>query len=241
MSHANDVRMRDGLTPLGVDGLAYIDVLPGSAPEALEELSAIHLLHFGDAYAEAILDFRRAWEGKSPSPGLIEHQWLLHLDGLPCGELVFSINLSRRMVDRHFTSVRKEFRSQMPADWIPCATQAVVDLCVADASSSGVDLLGMMSEVQPKHVAGWRRLGLFQPDIDYREPIHGNYWRKFGELQFAPMVANILPFPAGREEGLAVIAEAGVRSFLVDYYDVPETDETFRGIVERCRTLPPAW
>lgn len=229
------------LVPLGDGGLAYIDVLPGSSPDALEELSAIHLQHFGDAYGEATLDFRRAWEGSSSNPNLIEHQWLLHLDEAPCGELVFSINLSRKMVDRHFTSVRKEFRPHMPKDWIPTATQAVADLCLSEAKSAGVDLLGMMSEITPKHAAGWRKLGLFQPDIGYFEPIHGNYWKEFGDLEFTPMVANILPFPAGREEGLAVIAEAGVRSFLLDYYNVPEDDKTFSEIVDRCRDLPPAW
>lgn len=229
------------LVPLGDGGLAYIDVLPGASLNALEELTAIHLQHFGDAYGEATLDFRKAWEGTSPDPKIIEHQWLLHLDGVPCGELVFSINLSRRMVDRHFTSVRKEFRPQMPEGWIPLATKALADLCLSEAGGAGVDLLGMMSEIAPKHVAGWRGLGLFQPDIDYLEPVHGNYWRQFGDLEFTPMVANILPFPAGREAGLAVIAEAGVRSFLLDYYDVPDDNETFGQIVDRCRDLPPAW
>jgi hypothetical protein len=228
------------LVPLGDGGLAYIDVLPGSPLDALEELAAIHLQHFGDSYGEATNDFRRAWEGEL-NPEIIEHQWLLHLDGVACGELVFSINLSRRMVDRHFTSVRKEFRPQMPDGWIPLATQAVTDLCLTEAGSAGVDLLGMMSEIAPKHVAGWRRLGLFQPDIEYREPLHGNYWKQFGELRFIPMVANILPFPAGRDAGLGVIAEAGVRSFLLDYYDVPEDDVTLAQIVERCRDLPAAW
>jgi hypothetical protein len=227
--------------PLGEGGLTYVDVLPGTPLDSLEHLSAIHLEYFGDMYGEAVQDFRRAWEGTSSHPAIIEHQWLLHLDGVPCGELVFSINLSRRMVDRHFTSVRKEFRQQMPGGWIACATQAVADLCLAEAASVGVDLLGMMSEIVPKHVAGWRRLGLFQPDIGYCEPVHANYWRNFGELEFIPMVANILVFPAGRDEGLGVIAEAGVRSFLLDYYDVPEDNETFIRIVKSCRNLPPAW
>ena len=226
---------------LGDGGLTYVDVLPGSSLDSLEELIAIHLQYFGDSYGEATLDFRKAWEGASPNPAFIEHQWLLHLDGVPCGELVFTINLARRMVDRHFTSVRKELRPQMPDGWIACATQAVTDLCLAEAGRAGVDLLGMMSEILPKHVAGWRRLGLFQPDIGYREPVHGNYWKQFGELQFTPMVANILAFPAGRKEGLGVIAEAGVRSFLLDYYDVPQDNETLGRIVEACRDLPPAW
>lgn len=109
------------------------------------------------------------------------------------------------------------------------------------AQRHGVELLGMMSEIMPKHAAGWRRLGLRTPDIGYCEPVHGNYWRDFGELHYTPMVANILPFAAGRAPGLGVIAESGVRAFLLDYYGVPESDPTFQGIIERCRSLPPAW
>ncbi|MFM7210878.1 MAG: hypothetical protein ACKOYQ_02570 [Actinomycetota bacterium] len=229
------------LTPLGTEGLAYVDVLPGTPPDALSHLCDIHLLHFSDSYAEATRDFERAWRGGPPPLGIIEHQWLLFLDGVPCGELVFAINLNRRAVCRHFTSVRKEFRSRMPYDWIPTATRAVVERCRSEASSLDVDLLGMMSEILPKHVAGWRRLGLFQPDIGYQEPVHGNYWREFGPLEFTPMVANILPFPAGREAGLGAIADAGVRAFLLDYYGVPESDPTFQGIIQRCADIPPAW
>lgn len=241
MSRANDVRMSEGLTPLGTSGLTYLDVLPGSPREALEELSAIHLDYFGDSYAEATRDFRKVWEGAASNSEIIDHQWLLHFDGVPCGELVFSINLQRRMVDRHFTSIRKEFRQRLPEQWIPSVTRAVTDSSLESAERRGVQLLGMMSEIMPKHVAGWRKWGLYQPDIGYCEPLHGNYWRDFGELEYVPMVANILPFPAGDDAGLGVVAEAGVRSFLLDYYGVPETDSTFQGIIERCQGLSSAW
>ena len=241
MSRANETRMGEGLSSLGVGGLTYLDVLPGTPREALEELSAIHLEYFGDSYAEATRDFRRAWEGAASQPEIIEHQWLLHLDGVPCGELVFSVNLQRRMVDRHFTSIRKEFRQQMPEQWIPSVTRAVTGASVEGAAAHGVQLLGMMSEIMPKHVAGWRKWGLYQPDIGYCEPLHGNYWRDFGELEYVPMVANILPFPEGDTAGLGVVAEAGVRSFLLDYYGVPDDDPTFRGIIDSCRSLPTAW
>lgn len=228
-------------TPLGVEGLAYVDVLPGTPPAALAELCEIHLLHFREAYGESTQDFQRTWNGGPPPDGIVEHQWLLLLDDEPCGELVFAINLRRRTVNRHFTSVRKEYRSRMPSLWIPTATSALVELCLEEGREYGVELLGMMSEILPKHVAGWRRLGLYQPDIDYQEPLHGNYWRDFGDLSFVPMVANILPFPAGREAGLGAIAEAGVRAFLIDYYGVPESNPTFQAIIDRCRHLPPAW
>lgn len=228
-------------TPLGEGGLAYVDVLPGTPSAAISELCAVHLVHFREAYGEATRDFERTWRGEPSPPGIIEHQWLLLLDGEPCGELVFAINLRRRTVSRHFTSIRKEFRSRMPGGWIPTATSAVVELCLDQAHAHSVELLGMMSEILPKHVAGWRRLGLYQPDIGYHEPLHGNYWRNFGDPIFIPMVANILPFPAGREAGLAAIAEAGVQAFLLDYYDVPESDPTVQSILDRCRALPPAW
>jgi hypothetical protein len=55
------------------------------------------------------------------------------------------------------------------------------------------------------------------------------------------MVANILPFAAGREAGIGAVAEAGVKAFLLEYYKVPEDDPTFLAIVDRCRALAPAW
>jgi len=231
----------DEAVSLGIGELSYVDVLPDTSREALEELQAIHVENFAGSYAESAKDFSRTWEKDSGPVGMIEHQWLLHLDGEPCGELVFEVNLPRRMVNRHFTSVLANFRSSMPAGWIPVATQAVVDLCNADARRHGVELLGMMSEILPRHAPGWRKLGLFTPDIDYQEPLHGNYWADFGPLEFVPMVANILPFAAGREAGIGAVAEAGVKAFLLEYYKVPEDDQTFLAIVDRCRALAPAW
>jgi hypothetical protein len=145
------------------------------------------------------------------------------------------------MVNRHFTSINVDSRPRMPQGWIPAATQAVADLCDIEAKSKGVELLGMMSEILPRHRAGWRKLGLFAPDINYSMPLHQTYWRDFLPLEFVPMVANILPFAAGKEAGLGVITEAGVKSFLLDYYKVPEDDPTLLAIVERCRNLPSAW
>jgi len=231
----------DEVVSLGIGELAYVEVLPGSSREALQALESIHLENFGDKYPKAINDFSRTWSGVSESEGMIAHQWLLHLDGEPCGELVFEVNLPRRMVNRHFTSVQASFRPSMPAGWIPVATQAVADLCNADARRHGVELLGMMSEILPRHAPGWRKLGLFTPDIEYSMPLHQNYWEDFPPLEFVPMVANILPFAAGREAGIGTVAEAGVKAFLLEYYKVPEDDQTFLAIVDRCRALAPAW
>ena len=231
----------DEVTPLGIGGLGFVDVLPGTSRQALSQLSAIHLEHFADHYAESTDDFHAAWSGQPQSADITEHQWLLELDGEPCGELVFAVNLPRRMVSRHFTSILKQFRPHMPDQWIPSMTRAVSQFCIAEAATHGVELLGMMSEITPKHVAGWRKYGLHQPDIDYHEPLHGNHWRDFGELQLVPMVANILPFPTGHQAGLATIAEAGTLAFLTDYYHLPDDNPTLQAIIHKCRTLPPAW
>jgi hypothetical protein len=101
---------------------------------------------------------------------MIEYQWVLDLDGEPCDELVFQVNLSQRMVYRHFTSVRDDFGLHMPQSWIPIATKAVCDPNTSDAARNDVDLLEMMSEIMRKHALRWRKLGPFIPDIGYRVP-----------------------------------------------------------------------
>jgi hypothetical protein len=95
----------------------------------------------------------------------------------------------------------------------------------------------MMSEVRPSHVAGWRRLGHISPNIDYREPVHGNHWAEFGEPTFIPMSPNILRLPAGNDVPLSVIASSGVSSFLLDYYRLPATNEVVLEILENCEQL----
>lgn len=225
----------------GLPQLARVDVLPGTPEEAVAALASIHLENFQAHYAHAAADFRNTWRRGLSDPDIIEHQWLLLLDGSPAGECVFHVNIRRRVVARHFLAMNRSARRALVPDWIAAVMAAAAETALQDAESRGVSLFGMMSEITPAHAAGWRALGHVQPDIDYREPLHGNYWREFGDLTFVPMVANILPFPSGREAGLGVIAEAGVRAFLLDYYGVPESDPTFQAIIDRCRHVPPAW
>ena len=231
----------DEVTPLGIGALGYIDVLPGTSPQALSQLIAIHLEHFGDLYSESAQDFEAVWSGQPRAANIIEHQWLLMLDGVPCGQLIFAVNLPRRMVTKHFTSILSPFRPHMPDQWIPAVTEAISEFCMAQASAHGVELLGMMSEITSKHVAGWRKYGLYHPDIGYHEPLHGGYWREFGEPQLLPILANIKVFPAGREAGLAAVAEAGTLAFLIDTYHLPDDNPTLQAIIDKCRALPPAW
>lgn len=233
--------IHDQLVPVGVDGLFYVDVIRGSSAESLRLLQEIHLENFGGSYAEATGDFTRTWNGEDTPAGLIEHQWLLVLEGKPVGQFVFEVNLNRKMVNRHFLSVRGGDRTLMPSHWMTSVMETASNVCKADAASHGIELLGMMSEIKPRHERGWRKLGHFAPNIGYQEPLHGNYWAEFGPLEFIPMVANILPYDAGRNIGLGQIAEAGVRAFLQDYYHVPEDDPILLEIVDRCRNLAPAW
>jgi hypothetical protein len=229
----------------GVKGLSFIDVLPGVAEQNRDALIAIHLENFGTTYPHAAVDIEGTWSKGSAESDIIQHQWLLMLSGNPVGEFIFQTNMRRRIVTRQFLSVNRAARPDLPAGWLSALVEAVAECANRDVADSvregiqpeGSQLIAMMSEVRPSHVAGWRRLGHISPNIDYREPVHGNHWAEFGEPTFIPMSPNILRLPAGNDVPLSVIASSGVSSFLLDYYRLPATNEVVLEILENCEQL----
>lgn len=229
----------------GVKGLSFIDVLPGASEQERDALIAIHLENFAETYPHAALDIEKTWSEGSTQDDIIQHQWLLTLLGNPVGEFVFQTNMRRRIVARQFLSVNRSFRIDLPTGWLPALLEAVAEYANRDIECSvkegnqleGSRLIAMMSEVRPNHVAGWRRLGHISPNIDYREPIHGNHWAEFGEPIFIPMSPNILRLPGGNDVSLSEIATEGVSAFLLDYYRLPATNEVVLEILGNCQRL----
>lgn len=222
---------------LACEGLSYLDVVPGTPSSTLDDLCDIHLSLFGGSYAHATSDLERTWRQGSVEPDIIEHQWLLHYRGRPCGEFVFRVNLRRGIVCRLFLGLLPDARSQVGAEWITAVLGQCERVASAESGRAGRPLLAMMSEVQPRHVRGWRRLGHVVPDIGYREPLHGSRWRDFGDLRYQPMAANFLILDAGSSVDMAQIATAGVKAFLLDYYDVPHDDPVLQEILRSCDRL----
>jgi hypothetical protein len=229
----------------GVKGLSFIDVLPGASEQDRDALIAVHLENFGTTYPHAAVDIERTWSEGSAESDIIEHQWLLMLSGNPVGEYIFHTNMRRRIVARQFLSVNRAARANLPSGWLPALIEALTECANRDIEYSvregnqpeGRQLIAMMSEVKPNHLARWRRLKHFSPNIDYREPVHGNHWAEFGEPTFISMSPNILRLPAGNDVPLSVITTEGVSAFLLDYYRLPASNEVVVEILENCQRL----
>jgi hypothetical protein len=229
----------------GVKGLSFVDVLPGASERERDSLIAIHLENFGATYPHAAVDIERTWAEGPAEDDIIEHQWLLMLSGSPVGEFIFQTNMRRRIVARQFLSVNRPARADLPAGWIPVLIEAVAECAHRDMTHSVREgnqpvesqLIAMMSEVRPQHVAAWRRLRHISPKINYREPVHGNHWAEYGEPTFIPMSPNILRLPAGDGLPLSAIATEGVSAFLLDYYRLPASNEVVLEILENCQRL----
>jgi len=222
---------------VGAPSLRYIDVLPGTPHEVCDSLVAVHLEHFGADYPHAADDLRTTWREGGTDHDIIEHQWLLLLNDEPAGEFIFHTNLRRRIVVRHFIAFNRDVRVNLPSDWIARLVDAAGECANTDAADTGTQLIAMMSEVSPRHVAGWRRMGYLSPDIDYREPGHGNHWAEYGEPQFVPMAPNIRVLPAGTDLPLSEVATEGVSAFLLDYYRLPASHPVVVEILGNCARL----
>ncbi len=229
----------------GVKEFSFIDVLPGASEQERDALIAIHLENFGTTYPHGVADIEKTWSEGSAEGDIIEHQWLLLLSGNPVGEFIFRTNMRRRIVVRQFLSVNRAARADLPKGWLSALVEAVAECanqdvtqCVREGTQPmGSQLIAMMSEVRPNHVPAWRTLGHISPNIDYREPVHGNHWAEHGEPTFTPMSPNILRLPAGNDVPLSVIASEGVSAFLLDYYRLPPTHEVVLEILGNCQRL----
>lgn len=226
-----------GLIALASQGLSYLDVQPGTPRTALDELCVIHLSLFSEGYAHGVADFEQTWRRGSQAHDIVEHQWLLYFEGKPCGEFVFQSNFRRGIISRLFLGLLPDFRNKVDREWISDLLAKCEATAAAESDQGGRAIMAMMSEIKPRHARGWRSLGHVTPEIGYQEPLHGNHWREFGQLEYQPMTANFLILEAGACVSMAEIATAGVQAFLVDYYAVPSDDQVLQRILHACSGL----
>lgn len=225
---------------MSVPGIAIIDVLPGADRRRLEQLQEIHREYF-TGHEHVIAEMEQAWAEGEFDPDIVVHQWLLLHDGAPAGEFVFHTNLRRGIVARHFLAMDASVRQALPEGWAGGLIDAAQRQSEADASDRGVEILALMSEIdpaEPRLLAHWRDLGhVSVPSIDYREPYHGKHWRDFGDPRFFAMIPNVKLTEAGRRRPPGVVMHAAVSAFLLDHYLLPGEDPTVAGILERARQV----
>ena len=79
-------------------GLVAVETMAESATDApLEQLLTLHLHHFPD-HAHVGDELRLARRVGPHDPDVIIHAWLLHVDSVPVGFVIFHTNLRRRIV-----------------------------------------------------------------------------------------------------------------------------------------------
>lgn len=229
--------MTDRVDIPGVEGLQAVDVMGASATDdRIEQLRAIHLSHFPD-HPHVADEMEAAARTGSFDPEVAVHQWLLLLDGEPVGEYIFHVNTRRGVMLRHFLAVDQPARKRLPLRWISSITARVQEQGEADMASTGRPLVAMMSEVNPHHLEGWRRLGYRTLDIGYREPYHGKHWADFGQPTYFEMSPCVKLTPAGEALPINEVARAAALAFLIDHYQLPADDETVAGILARAEML----
>ena len=235
--------MPDSLPLSGVPGIHIVDVLAGTGGERLEQLQGIHSSFFPD-HSHVLAEMAQAWSEGNFDDDIVVHQWLLLSAGAPAGEFVFHTNLRRGVTVRHFLAMDENVRSSLPRGWAGRLVDAAARQSDEDASSRGVDIVALMSEIgpdQPNLLAHWRELGhVSVPSIDYREPYYGKHWADYGDPQFFPMIANIRFTDAGLRRPPGEVVSAAVAAFLLDHYRLPADEPTVAAILERARAVQPA-
>lgn len=221
----------------GVPALRVLDVVDPAPVERLHQLQAIHAEHFPD-YLHVLDELEHDWRAGSDDPAVVVHQLLLLHDDDPVGEFVVHTNLRRGIVLRHYLAVRERARPLLHPGWVTHLVSAVADLGQRDTAAAGVPLLAMTSEVQERHLAGWRRLGHRPLEIGYAEPRWGKGWREHGAPQLLPITPVVLLLHDGQERPFGEVALAGVSAFLLDHYRLPSDHPQVAEILSRAAALP---
>jgi len=215
--------------------LQLFDVVGGDNGALLDALLAMH----GEAFAAQTYAHERVLvDAAAPArrDGLVVHQWVLVVEGVPAGFSLSDSNLVRGLAPVNYLAVSEPYRAitvggRRLAGWLLArsleqyaedATRASADLRPGDGTGPA-SLLGALGEIAPGQAApflhwGWRDLA-----IEYREPVHGWNWRQRGG-DTMPMHLLWLP-PATmapqRVEAIAPsLAPHAAAAYLIDMYEL---------------------
>lgn len=232
--------MTDSFPLEHVPGIRIVDVRPGVGRHRLEQLQDVHRRWFPD-HGHVTEEMAQAWERGPFDPDIAVHQWLLLHEGTPRGLFVFFVNLRRGIVVRQFLALDEGVRDGLADDWARHLIAACEQQAIIDARPRGVEIIAMMSEIdpeQPRLLAHWGSLGHRAfPEIDYREPFHGKHWARHGEPRYFPMTANVYLTSAGAALPIGEVVEAAVSAFLLDHYRLPPDEPVVAEILARARSL----
>ncbi|MEN9504672.1 MAG: hypothetical protein RI958_598 [Actinomycetota bacterium] len=210
-----------------------VDVVDGAWGQHLAPLQEMLAEFFPDE-PYAIDLARRDAVRPAERTGMVVHQFVVLVDGVPAGISVYHSNLVRGVSAPHFGAVRPEYR------------RVIVDghrlggwLSYEQLRRLGIDAgalrLGAVGEATADNALAWARLGWRILPVDtYAMPVHGWEWPTQG-LEMRPMKLVWLP-PIGATADEIVDMEpralaAGAAAFLLDTYGLPTDHEMVRALV----------
>ena len=216
-------------------GIDIVDVVdPHTDDRHLSALAEIHLRHFpGHGHVAAEIEALRS----DGLPDDLRHAWLFLRNGQPIGEAIFGSVTHRATALMHFVVVDAAHRSQLPLGWFADLIDAVEITAADDLRDRGVDLRGIIAEVDSDATARWLRTGFVVLPIDYLEPHHGMHWASHGEPTFFSMTPVLRRTAAGTAALLGEVAHDAISAFLLDHYRLDADHPVVRGVLTAARNL----
>jgi len=233
------------LTPIPqVPEFSVIDVLGRDLSESdrdalLDSLAVVHDGFFPD-YSHVLDDLRTQIRTGLPPEGEIVHAWLVFCEGEPVGEWVFNLNLQHGVVMMLFGGIDRDARRGLAREYLEHFVNYLLDVCVQEANALGIKVYAVVLESDTHLIERWQSCGFFLADAEYREPIHGVHWQKFGDLAFFDdYAAMVLPISDGLTLPKAELATRCISALLVDHYGLPPEHESVVSSLERVARLAP--
>ena len=216
-------------------GIDIVDVVdPSTDKRHLGALAEIHLRHFpGHGHVASETEALRT----DPRHGDLRHAWLFLMNGQPIGETIFGSVAHRATALMHFVVVEAEYRPQLPLGWFADLIDAVEVTAADDLRAHGVELRGIIAEVDSDATARWLRTGFAVLPIDYLEPHHGMHWATHGEPTFFAMTPVLKRTAAGAAAPLGEVAEDAIAAFLLDHYRLDADHPVVRRALDEARHL----
>jgi hypothetical protein len=221
-----------------------IDVLGHDLSESdrdalLDSLAVVHDGFFPD-YSHVLGDLRMQIRTGLPPEGEIVHAWLVFCEGEPVGEWVFNLNLQHGVVMMLFGGIDRDVRRGLAREYLEHFVNYLLDVCVQEANALGIKVYAVVLESDTHLIERWQSCGFFLADAEYREPIHGVHWQKFGDLAFFDdYAAMVLPISDGLTLPKAELATRCISALLIDHYGLPPEHESVVSSLERVARLAP--
>lgn len=225
----------EGFSLDAIPGVRVIDVADPRLDDdtrrhRLAQIKAVHKAYFGDyqhVFGEWDEGLANGWGNDT-----LVHLWLF-LDGdEPVGEVIQHTNLRRGVVLVHFVCLDARVRATMPRDWLRGMSDGFMLCGQTDADAAGVPFWAALGEVPPEHVHKWERVGFHGLDLGYLEPHHGKHWKANGTPEFFPMTIVIRLSELGSAPPLPEVIQAGLRGYLIDYYELPESQPEVERVLQ---------